>query len=198
MVHLLMNVAIVEGVLRWLPALILLAGVHTALLSLVLTEVEAFCREHLGANRLLEVLVGEGAVTVQVKLVEDSNELLLGDGHAPELQEVFEFFLGDLSGLADVHVLERLPNRLPLKFDLLKDFVLDICAEENFGDLSPVHCLLRLVLHLQLLLELRIEHTVVPEVEALRHMDGVAEPFREVRVVELSLFLRVLVVHQLL
>ena len=48
--HFLMDIAVVEGVLRRLPAFVLIASVDAALLHLVLAEVEALLREHLGSN----------------------------------------------------------------------------------------------------------------------------------------------------
>jgi len=45
--HFLVDIAVVLVVLRRLPALVMLATVYFALLGLVLSEVQAFLREHL-------------------------------------------------------------------------------------------------------------------------------------------------------
>lgn len=141
LVHLLMNVTIVEGVLGGLPTLALFARVDAALLGFVLPEVETFRWEHFRSNGLLEVFVGECSVAIQVELVEDCFELLLGDSHTPELQKVFEFIFGDLSSFAHVHVLESFSDCLPLELYLFKDLILKVRAEKNLGDFASVECL---------------------------------------------------------
>lgn len=68
LVHFLMEDAEVLTVLGGLPAFLVVAVDLLADLLLVLSKVESLCREHLGANTDLEILVGDQSIAIEVKL----------------------------------------------------------------------------------------------------------------------------------
>jgi hypothetical protein len=119
--HLLVNIAEVLVILSWLEALLVVASVNSALLLLVLSEIKAFCWEHVRPNTLLEVFIRDKPITIQIKLRKDALELRWVDVKAPEVEEVLEFLLADSSCLFNVEVVETLPYGLPLELYLLEN-----------------------------------------------------------------------------
>jgi len=85
-VHLVMEGAVVATRESGLPALEVQALAHAHHVRLVLSEVKCLARVDLAAHCLVEVLVGDLAITVLIELVEDGLELFISQEEAPLLQ----------------------------------------------------------------------------------------------------------------
>lgn len=118
-VHLLMEVAEIQVILCRLEALLMIANRDVALLRFVLSEVKAFLREHLRADRVLEILVGNEPVAINVELIEAMRDAGLRNVHSPEVQKELELLHANLAGLLDVQVHEGLAHRFPLRFNFV-------------------------------------------------------------------------------
>jgi hypothetical protein len=107
-VHLLMEITVVQVIFRWLKALLMLAALEPCGFWFVLSEVQAFLRKQLAANRELEVFVRDNSVTVNVEVVEALVKHVFWDVEAPEMQEELEFVSCDVSCLFNAQVHEGL------------------------------------------------------------------------------------------
>ena len=195
LMHFLMDNAEVLLAQRGLPALRVSAVLDLDDLLFVLSEVETLCREHFRTDGHLKVFVRYFAIAIQVKFVEDFLKFILGDLHAPEVEVVFELLLGYLARLFHIEILESLPEGLPLEFDLLEDLVFDVSIHESIlGGLDVASLVFSLKFDEPV--QTWVLDGVVPEVEALALLDLVAQPLREVLVVELALTLLVTVHDQ--
>jgi len=174
-VHLLMQQAEVLVVLGRLPASIVLTRYYLLLGFDVLSEVEAFHREHFRTDGQLEVLVADHSVAVEVELAVDFLEGLVRDGEAPEVKVIFQLLLRDGPRLTNIQVHEGLAQGLPLKLDLLKDLLFHITRHQILLSLLQVR-LLGLILAVEEALVLGVLDGVVAEVEAFAHVDRVSQP----------------------
>jgi len=173
-----------------LPALLLLAAVHLFRLLQVLPEVQTLRRVDLAPHSQLEVLVGDLPILVQVELVEQVLELLVGEVQPPMLEVEPELFRQNGACLLHVEVHEGLPEGLPLELDLVQDSLLQdaLVPQLVLGDLALMLVQVPLTF-LEVLVELRILDGIVPKVEPLGLVDTVPHPLGKVCVADLPLLL---------
>ena len=150
------------------------------------------------ANSELEVLVGDFAVLVRVKLVENVLELFIRQVETP-MAEVEPKLLGhDAPRLLHVQVHECLPQGLPLELDLVKH-----CLLQQMLVCHLVLCYLELVLVqrvlvlLQVLVKLRVFNGIVSKVKSFALVNAVSYPFGEISVTYHSLLSGILVFDEL-
>lgn len=87
-----MNFTVVSLLLRGLDAVRMVARVDLLHLRDVLPEVESFSREHVGADRLLEVFVRDFSISIKIQLFEEFVELIVRQLKPPKVELVPQFF----------------------------------------------------------------------------------------------------------
>lgn len=96
-----------------------------------------------------------------------------------------------------IEVRKSLLQRLPLELDLLKDRLLEVHLLYLLVKHALIHLLVALVDYFNVLFVLRVALGVMSEVEALGFLNLPAHPLAEIRVVDLSVLLVVLIDDEL-
>jgi hypothetical protein len=98
---------------------------------MLLSKVQRFVRVQVLPKGVSELLVRDFAILVQVKLVEDVFELLVGQSVAPAFQQVLEIILVNVSSffLTDISegLLEGGPLEVKLVLNILEQLVQVCC-----------------------------------------------------------------------
>ena len=176
-----------------LPTPRVLALVDAHHVGLVLSEVESLARVYLVPDRLVKVRIVYFTVLIDVELVEYELELFLSQLQPPVREVEPELILSNRIVSLFIDVRERLPDRLPLSLDLVDNGLLECQVHQLLRGLVLVFLLPFRLLAVPVLLVLRVFDRVVPKVEALALMDGVAHPFAEVGIAQAALARGVLI-----
>ena len=133
----------------------------------------------------MEVFVRYHAITIYIKPFKNVLELLIGNRDAPEIQVVFELACAYLSCLFDIEVHKSFSKRFPLDSDLVDNLSLHIAALHLNRRLLLIFTLEPLLV-LQMLIQQRILHGIVAEVETFRKMNRRTQPLGKVRIAQIA------------